>query len=72
MKLYWAVKIRYLESPINGDGKWHTHTTRWYLSSKEAWAEAEEFQQYHNGNWYESSSSLIHKPADPEEHLMER
>lgn len=57
----WAVKIRYLESPINGDGKWHTHTTGWYEDSRSAWTEKEWFENYHGQNWYESSSSLIHK-----------
>ena len=57
----YAVKTRYLESPITGDGKWHTHTTKWHDSSDEAWNEKDHYENYFGYNWYESSSSLIHK-----------
>lgn len=57
----WAIKIKYLESPVNGDGKWHTHTTKWHKNSGDAWEEVEQYQSYHNENWYEASLSLIHK-----------
>lgn len=57
----WAIKIRYLESPITGDGRWHTHTTKWHENSNDAWEEADIFERYHGTNWYEYSSSLMHK-----------
>ena len=57
----YAVKTQYLESPITGDGKWHTHTTKWHANSDDAWQEKEKYEAYFGHNWYESSSSLIHK-----------
>ena len=59
--MLWAIKIRYLESPYTGDGRWHSHTTKWYDNSGDAWQEAEEFESKHSSNWYECSNSLIHK-----------
>ena len=57
----WAVRIRYLESPYTGDGKWHQYTTKWYLNSSCAWADANMFENKHTSNWDESVSSLMHK-----------
>ncbi len=57
----FAVKTRYLESPITGDGKWHTHTTKWYDNPGSAWEEKDRYEGYFGSNWYESSSSLIHE-----------
>lgn len=61
MRVVWAVRIRYLESPYTGDGKWHSKTTKWYSNSIDAWTEAEEFENKHSSNWDESASSLMHK-----------
>ena len=57
----WAVKVRYLESPYSGDGKWHQKTTKWYADSEEAWNEADAFSAKNSKNWYESQGSLLHK-----------
>lgn len=57
----WAIRIRYLESEYDGDGRWHQHTTSWHNSIDEAWKEAEEYQNQFNYNWNECGSSLIHK-----------
>ncbi len=62
-KKLWAVKIRYLESEITGDGKWHTHTTGWHEKINDAWKEAEEYQNQFCYNWNESSGTLYHKEA---------
>ena len=60
-KFIWAVNIRYLESDYEGDGKWHSKTTKWYETSDKAWDEAERFQKQNNCIIMESSSTLIHK-----------
>ena len=57
----WAIKIRYLESQYDGDGKWHQHTTSWHSDSNSAWQEAEEYQNQFNYNWIECGSSLLRK-----------
>lgn len=60
----WAVQIRYLESKYTGDGKWHSHTTSWHLERKDAWIEAEEYQNSFNYNWDECGATLIHKETE--------
>lgn len=55
----FAIRIRYLESRYTGDGKWHTHTTKWYANSEDAWDESDRFTT--SKNIVESSGSLIHK-----------
>lgn len=59
----WAIRTRYLESPHTGDGKWHQRTTKWYNDLADAWEEADAYSNTHGKNWYESSSSCIHKEA---------
>lgn len=56
--MLWAIKIRYLNSPITSDGKWHTKTTKWYTNSADAWEEADKFSNPHS---YEEKRTLIHK-----------
>ena len=56
----FAVRIRYLESRYTGDGKWHTHNTKWYDNSDDAWEESDAFYAK-NKNIDESSGALIRK-----------
>ena len=57
----WAIRTRYLASKYNSDGKWHTHTTRWYDDSDKAWEEKDRWELSLKDILMESSSSLIHK-----------
>lgn len=57
MRLWWAVRLRYLSSK---DNKWHRHTTKWYEESDRAWDENDRFLASRK-DILESSSALIHK-----------
>ena len=57
----WAIKFRYLESRYNGDGKWHTHRTKWHDDLDDAWREKEEFERKISYKIDESQSIVIRK-----------
>lgn len=57
----WAVKTRYLESKWNGNGKWHSHSTKWYDHGRDAWKENDKFLLSKKDTIVESSSGLMHK-----------
>ena len=50
----YKISIHY----VTLDMKFHTHSTKWYSSPKEAWNEAHEFETKNLGKWLESSSAI--------------
>ena len=57
-KRLYAIKIEY----IDFDNKHHTHTTKWYEDSDEAWDEADNWSL--DADYIEARSSLIYKDID--------
>lgn len=57
----WAIRTRYLTSKYTSDGKWHSHTTKWFDNGNDAWDEKDRWESSLSRVIVESSSSLIHK-----------
>ena len=57
----WAIRTRYLTSRYTSDGKRHSHTTKWFDDSEDAWNEKERWESSLSNIIVESASSLIHK-----------